>query len=140
MELKKVTLAKLRKLVFACKGSNENCTSIKELDLVMSDDPRDKKSYREKIKFIYTGTTHIYKRKQLKKYTHTMKDYKPVEIDNKWLENKKNKCEKGDIVYIQGLIKFKDDKDWTMSFLQVCDNNEIAFKCISGIMIYEIIK
>ena len=139
MELKQVTLAKLRKLVFVCKGSYRNCTSIKELDLVISDNPRDKKSYREKIKFIYTGTTHIYKLKQLKKYTRTMKDYKNVEIVHKWLEDKKNKCEKGDIIYIQGLIKFKGDKDWNLSFLQVCDNNEIAYKCISGVMIYEIL-
>mgnify|MGYP003684426423 FL=1 len=139
MPLKQLTLGRLRKLVFSCENSSKQCSPhINELNLVITDDPTDKKTY-EHIKFLYSGYTHIYKHKQLKKYTHTMKDYKDVEIDTNWLENRTNQQKKGDIIYIHGLFKGDGifDKDWQLSFLQVCDNNQIAWKCISGLMVYE---
>lgn len=139
MTLKQLTLGKLRKLVFACKKSNKQyLPNINELNLVITDNPKDKKTY-ENITFLYSGTTHIYRRKNLKKYTHTMKDYKNVEIVTNWLENRKNQPQKGDIVYIQGLIKGNGiyNKEWQSSFLQVCNNKQIAWKCISGLMVYE---
>jgi hypothetical protein len=139
MTLKQLTLGKLRKLVFACKKSKKQyLPNINELNLVITDNPKDKKTY-ENITFLYSGTTHIYRRKNLKKYTHTMKDYKNVEIVTNWLENRKNQPQKGDIVYIQGLIKDNRiyNKEWQSSFLQVCNNKQIAWKCISGLMVYE---
>ena len=135
MPLKQLTLSKLRKLSFI--NSTDN-SQVNELNLVVTDDPKDKSSY-EHIKFLYSGYTSIYKKKQLKKYSHTLKDYHDEEVVSSWLENKKNKKNKGDILYIQGLIKgdvFEGDK-WNLSFLQVCDNNKIAWKCNSGIMVYE---
>tara|TARA_B100000795_G_C22785268_1_gene434300 strand:- start:119 stop:541 length:423 start_codon:yes stop_codon:yes gene_type:complete len=140
MTLKKITESKLRKLVLK---SIKKDFFINEIDLVITDDPKDKKSYNEKIKFMYIGSAKIYRRKKnLKKYTNTWEDYHDEEIVYKWLEDK-HKQEKGDIVYIQGLIKFKNDSlfknGWKVSFLQICDNKEIAFKCNDGLMIYEMI-
>ena len=106
MTLKKITESKLRKLVLK---SIKKDFFINEIDLVITDDPKDKKSYNEKIKFMYIGSAKIYRRKKnLKKYTNTWEDYHDEEIVYKWLEDK-HKQEKGDIVYIQGLIKFKND-------------------------------
>ena len=140
MTLKTLTVGRLRKLVFACIKSSKKCPDINELNLVITNDIKDKKTY-EDINFLYSGHTHIYRRKNLKKYTHTMKDYKDVEIVTNWLENRANQQKKGDIVYIQGLFKGGGifGKDWELSYLQVCDNNQIAWKCISGLMVYEII-
>ena len=135
MSLKQLTLPKLRKLIFT--NSTDN-SQVNELNLVVTDDPKDKSSY-ENIKFLYSGYTSIYKRKQLKKYSHTWKDYHDEEIVYSWLENKKNKQNKGDILYIHGLIKgdVVEGDNWNLSFLQVCDNNKIAWKCNSGLMVYE---
>ena len=140
MTLKQVTEARLRKLVLK---SIKKDFFINEVDLVITDNPKDKKSYNEKIKFMYTGSAKIYRRKKnLKKYTNTWEDYNDAEIVYKWLEDKPTQ-EKGDIVYVQGLIKFKNDSlfknGWKVSFLQICDNKEIAFKCNDGLMIYEMI-
>ena len=136
MTLKQLTLGRLRKLVFACKKTHRDCSEINQLNLVITDDIKDKKTYKN-INFLYSGHTHIYRRKKLKKYTHSMKDYEAVEIISNWLENRSNQQKKGDIVYIQGLFKSekKNDifgKNWGLSYLQVCDNNQIAWKCISG--------
>lgn len=137
MELKKITLTRLRKLIFDCKSSTNDCLFIKEIDLIISDDPKNKKIKHEKIKFIYTGITRIYrKKKNIKKLTHSWNDYKAPIIVEKWLENKKNKQENNDLIYIQGLIKYKGDKSYTRSSLQVCDNNEISLNCVDGSMVY----
>ena len=62
MPLKQLTLSKLRKLSFI--NSTDN-SQVNELNLVVTDDPKDKSSY-EHIKFLYSGYTSIYKKKTTK--------------------------------------------------------------------------
>ena len=136
MELKKVSLAKLRKLVFNCKSSTNNCPSINEVELFIVEE-NNKKIKPEKIKFIYSGVTKIYrKKKNVKKTNISPDDYEPPILQEKWLEDKKNKQENNDLVYILGLIKYKGDKSYDRSSLQVCDNNYISINCLEGSMIY----
>ena len=135
-------MARLKKLIFQCSNSKKNCPPrISELNFIITDDPKDKTTY-ENIKFLYSGHIHVSKRKNLKKYSHTMEDYEDVEIIDDYLLNKSKEMKKGDLVYIQGLIKgeYIYDKEWELSFLQVCDNKKIAWKCMDGIMVYENVK
>jgi hypothetical protein len=88
---------------------------------VLSSNSKD----REKFKFIYSGYAILYRKKKLKNYKNTWDDYSDGEIVNQWLENKH-----------KGLIKYRGDKVWSLSSLELCDNNLIAY-CLDGVMVYQ---
>ena len=49
---------------------------------------------------------------------------------------KKIKKNNGELVYINGLLKYKNDDYWIDSSLQICKNNKIAYNCIDNEIYY----
>lgn len=43
---------------------------------------------------------------------------------------------KGQLVYLNGISKQVDDKNWSPNGVQVCNDNLLAWNCIGGTMIY----
>ena len=129
--MKKLTHKKLKSLTFSKKCANSNCYN--EIDLFIVYDIEEK-SY-EKIKFIYTGEATIYKKKKSIKKPRTMKDYNKGKIVYGWLNDKKNN---GELVYINGLLKYENSDYWHDSSLQLCKNNKIAYNCIDDEIYYKL--
>jgi len=44
--------------------------------------------------------------------------------------------QKGQLVYLNGVSKSKNDNRWSSGTLQVCDSNLLAWRCMGGTMVY----
>jgi hypothetical protein len=132
--MKKLTLTKLRTLALS-KCAKSDCYN--ELDLIIVPDKEEPKSY-EKIKFIYTGNATLYKKKKSKKNPRTMKDYNKGKFVYRWLNDKKNKQNDAELVYINGLLNYENSDYWHDSSLQLCKNNKIAYNCIDDEIYYKL--
>ena len=135
--MKKLTITKFKKLAVSDIYWNikyYNKTQFNILDLIISDDIKDKRTYR-KLKFLPTRNVQYYKLKEnipkKKYYEFDDKYYRDWGIINDFYKNK-YKINKHDIIFIYGMISFDNGKNWIDGNLEVCGKKYVSYKCIDG--------
>ena len=110
---KPITLSQLKKK--AIKKDRNGVIECIELEYIVAQD----KNFGTKWKFIFDGSAIV--------------DGKYV--SNFLLDDYIQK--KGQLVFLNGISKQINDKNWSPNGVQVCDGNTIAWNCIGGTMIYK---
>lgn len=110
---KPITLEQLRKKALK-KNRAQNIECI-ELDFIVAQD----KELGNKWTFIFDGSAMV---------------------DSKYVSDfllGGHTQKKGQMVYLNGVSKQIDDKNWMPLGVQVCDGNLVAWNCMGGTMLYK---
>lgn len=110
---KPITLDQLRKKALK-KNRAQNIECI-ELDFIVAQD----KELGTKWTFIFDGSAMV---------------------DSKYVSDfllGGHSQKKGQMVYLNGVSKQVDDKNWMPLGVQVCDGNLVAWNCMGGTMLYK---
>lgn len=110
---KPITLEQLRKKALK-KNRAQNIECI-ELDFIVAQD----KELGTKWTFIFDGSAMV---------------------DSKYVSDfllGGHTQKKGQMVYLNGVSKQVDDKNWMPLGVQVCDGNLVAWNCMGGTMLYK---
>jgi len=109
---KPVTLQQLRKK--AIKKNRAQLIELHELEYIVAQE----KNMGKKYTFIFDGSAMV---------------------DGKYISDfllSGKTQQKGQLVYLNGVSKGKNDNFWSSGTVQVCDGNTIAWRCMGGTMIY----
>jgi len=110
---KPVTLEQIRKK--AIKKDRTGLIECTELEFIVAQE----KEFGTKWKFIFDGSAMV-EGKYVSDFLlggHTQKN--------------------GQMVYLNGISKQVDDKNWSPNGVQVCDGNLVAWNCMGGTMLYK---
>lgn len=110
---KPITLEQLRKK--ALKKNRAQNIECSELDFIVAQD----KELGTKWTFIFDGSAMV---------------------DSKYVSDfllGGHTQKKGQMVYLNGVSKQVDDKNWMPLGVQVCDGNLLAWNCMGGTMLYK---
>ena len=107
-----ITLKQLRKK--AIKKNRAQLIELHELEYIVAQE----KNMGKKYTFIFDGSAMV---------------------DGKYISDfllSGKTQQKGQLVYLNGVSKGKNDNFWSSGTVQVCDGNTIAWRCMGGTMIY----
>jgi len=110
---KPVTLEQIRKK--AIKKERTGLIECSELEFIVAQE----KEFGTKWKFIFDGSAMV---------------------DGKYVSDfllGGHTQKKGQMVYLNGISKQVDDKNWSPNGVQVCDGNLVAWNCMGGTMLYK---
>ena len=109
---KPVTLEQVRKKTI--KKNRSQLIELHEIDLIVAQE----KDMGEKYTFIFDGSAMV---------------------DGKYISDfllSGKTQNKGQLVYLNGVSKSKNDKHWSSGTVQVCDGNILAWRCMGGTFVY----
>ena len=109
---KPVTLEQVRKKTI--KKNRSQLIELHEIDLIVAQE----KDMGEKYTFIFDGSAMV---------------------DGKYISDfllSGKTQNKGQLVYLNGVSKSKNDKYWSSGTVQVCDGNILAWRCMGGTFVY----